>query len=247
MGMLDSVKLKAERKPPLIVVHGPSGSLKTQMCVDAFQPILALTERGLGNRNAPYVSINKAEDLFDLIKELGTSEHSYRTLCIDSLDHLVPKMVKKVCDDKGKASLEAFGFGKGQEAEEAEWRRLLEWLERLRDTKNMAVLMTAHSTVRAVTNPNLEDTYDRWEAKLPKKVNALVKEMVDIYGCVQPAITLVENEKTGKTKAIGRGEFMLYVSQRPSIDAKNRYHIDGPLEMGWSQLMAAFATANPQE
>ena len=248
MSILQNIKTGIERKPPIIVVHGPKGSWKTQMAVESFKPLLLQTEDGLGNRDIPRINIKSPDDIFEAIKELGTTDHDYRTLAIDSLDHLAPMIARKICADGDKPNLEAFGFGKGAVLEEKEWQKLMEWLIKLRDTKNMAILLIAHSIVRNVQDPTLDEPYERIEIKLPKKVGAFVCEKADIIGCAKERLTIVDNEKTGKSRAVGKGDFILHINQQPSIEAKNRYGMKGPIEMSWAAMMSAFTTANtPKE
>lgn len=248
MSILSKIKTGIERKPPIIVVHGPKGSWKTQMAVESLKPLLLQTEDGLGNRDIPRINIKSPEDLFEAIKELGTTEHDYRTLCIDSLDHLAPMIARKICADADKPNLEAFGFGKGAVLEEKEWQKIMDWLIKLRDTKNMAILLIAHSITRTVQDPLMFEPYERVEIKLPKKVGAYVCEKADIIGCAKERVTVVDNAKTGTQRAVGQGGFLLHINQQPSIEAKNRYKMQGPIDMNWNALMSAFATANkPKE
>ena len=238
MSLLATVKSVHETPPPIIVLHGPPGSRKTQFCIDAPSPLMLLTEQGLGNRSAPHLNLNKYSDLLDIIKELGTTEHAYKTLCIDSLDHLVPLVAKKVCDENAKPNLRSFGYGKGEEAEAEEWFTIFRYLEALRSKKGMGVILTCHSQVRVVDDPAHSDGYPRWEPKLPRKCCAIVKEKADILGCVLPKLVVRDNDD-GKTRALGDGTFQLHINQKPSIEAKNRYRLDGPLDMSYAAVETA--------
>jgi hypothetical protein len=242
MPLLDSVKNGAEIKAPIILLHGPSGSRKTQVAVDAGALILQ-TEDGLGNRSAPRLTINKLSDLYDVIKEMATTEHQYKALAIDSLDHLAPIVAADVCERNGKASLEAFGYGKGAVAEADEWRKVFDYLSRLRNRKQIPIILIAHQAIRSVNDPTLMDPYDRYEPKLPKAVNALAKECVDVLGCVSQQIILKENDQ-GRTKASGTGEFVVHVVQRPAYEAKNRYGITNSIPMNWEAINNAITEKN---
>ena len=82
------------------------------------------------------------------------------------------------------------------------------------------------------------DPYDRYEPKLPKAVNAIAKELCNVLGCVLPMVVVKENDK-GQSRAIGNGDFLLHVEQRPSIEAKNHYGITGTLPMKWANVINA--------
>lgn len=242
MPMLDAVQTGVANKAPLILVHGPSGSRKTQMAVDA-KALILQTEDGLGNRDAARLPIKKVSDLYDVIRELATVDHPYQAVAVDSLDHLVPLVAQKVCEENGKATLEAFGYGKGAIAELDEWRKVFRGFIYLRDRKNIPVILIAHQTIRSVNDPTQMEPYDRLEPKLPKAVNGLAKELADVLGCVVPQITLKENDKE-QTRAVGTGDFLLHINQKPSIEAKNRYGLNGPIGMSWGALSQAIAGAS---
>jgi len=242
MSILATVQTGAKVAPPIILIHGPPGSRKTQFCIDAPAPILFLTESGLGNRSASHIRLNSLQQMLDGIKELGTTEHAFKTLCIDSLDHLVPLVAKKVCDENGKPNLRAFGYGKGDIAEAEAWMEIFRYLEALRDKKGMGVILTAHSAIKLMDDPTLPDAFHRWEPKLPKQVNAVAKEKADVIGCAQPRIAITENEQ-GKSRAIGDGGFTLQISQTATVEAKNRYAMSGKIDMSYKAWADAFAAA----
>jgi len=247
MSYLAAVQKSADPAPPIILIHGPPGSWKTQMCVDAIKSLgglMLLTEKSLGNRDVDHLKLTSLQMLYDVIKELGTTEHKYKVLAIDTLDHLAPLVAKAVCEANQKPNLRSFGYGKGEEAEAEEWHKIFLFLETLAARKQMVILLTAHSQVRTVEDPALNDGYPRWEIKLPKKVGPVCKEKADILGCVLPKVFVKENED-GKARAIGDGGFQLHLGQRPSIDAKNRYGITtSPIDMSWDVLWTAFNNAN---
>lgn len=242
MPLLDSVQTGVSVKAPLITIHGPSGSRKTQMAVDA-KALILQTEDGLGNRDAARFRITKLPDLYEVIKELATTDHPYTAVALDSLDHLVPLVANKVCEENGKASLEAFGYGKGAVAELDEWRKVIRGFLYLRDKKGISVILIAHQAVRSVNDPTQMEPYDRLEPKLPKGVNGLVKELSDVLGCVVQKMVLKTNDKD-QTRAVGTGDFNLHLNQTPSMEAKNRYGIQATLPMTWSALSAAIAEKN---
>jgi hypothetical protein len=245
MSILSTIQTAAPAAPPIILVHGPPGSRKTQLCVDT-GGLLLLTEKGLGNRHAPHLVLSGLQMFYDTIKELGTTDHAFKTVCIDSLDHLVPLVQKKVCDENGKPNLRSFGYGKGEVAESEEWFTIFKYLETLVQKKGITVVMTAHSQVKVVDDPSLTEGYPRWEIKLPKAVGAVCREKCDIIGCVTPKVFVKDNDD-GKTRALGDGSFHLHVCQKPSIDAKNRYGINqSPIDMSWSALWTAYTNTTKE-
>lgn len=250
MALLNQVISKSEIKPPIITIYGGPGSRKTQFGMDMEAPFFALYEDGLGTRQVDHLRMRElqAEEggfkngyvaLLEVLKELALSDHKYKTLVIDSADHLCPVIDDYICKRDNKASIEAYGYNKGFDAQAAEWLLLMQRIERLRNIKKMNVVIIAHATVRTVSDPMQLDGYDRWEPKLPKKACAILKELSDVIAFSAPKFTLTENDR-GKTKAIGKGEFILKVNPAPGYEAKNRYHLPDNMEVSAKIFMDAW-------
>lgn len=248
MGLLAQATNDVVSEPPIITIYGGPGSRKTQFGIDMPNPIMALYEHGLGDRKVTHLKmvgikneagvVNPYIALLDLIKELGTTDHGYRSFVIDSLDHLCPHIDSYICARDQKTSIEAYGYGKGFDAQAAEWLILMNRLIKLRTVKQMNIVLIAHAAVRSVSDPTVMDNYDRWEPKLPKKACAIVKELSDIMAFSSPKMTVTDSN--GKTKAVGKGDFSLYLNPRPSYEAKNRYHLPDTIEVSAKAFMEAF-------
>lgn len=244
MSNLDAV---AERQPatlPITLIHGPPGSRKTQLACDAPAPLLLQTEFGLGNRKCSHLRVEGVQWLYDTLKELGTTDHVYKTLAIDSLDHLVPLVEKYICDRDGKKDLKSYGFGEGYKAEETEWRLIFSQLEKLRTRKNMAIILIAHSARVEIQDP-MTETYSAMEPKLPKKVNAVVKELANIIGFAHMKLIVKETEDEKRNIAIGQGDFVLELHPKPAFTAKNQYGLPAQIPMTWAAFAEAWKAANP--
>jgi hypothetical protein len=238
MPLLDDIKETGTNcPPPIVTVHGPAGSRKTQLAIDA-KALILQTEDGIGPRKAKALKIKTLADFYAVITEIATTDNGFPAVALDSLDHFAPIVAQAVCDAHGKPNIEAFGFGKGYDAEAEEWRKIFDYLERLRNRKRIPIILIAHQAVRSVNDPTQSEPYDRYEPKLNKKVNAIVKELSDVLGCVTQVMHAKENDR-GQTRMVGAGDFQLHVSQRPAYEAKNRYAINHPLPMTWDGIMAA--------
>lgn len=255
MSLLKHVTEKTPIKSPIITIYGGPGSRKTQFGIDMPSPIFAAFEDGFGTRQVPHLKMREIEAeegglrngylaTLDLIKDLATTDHGYKTLVIDSADHLTPVIDDYICARDQKASIEAYGYGKGFDAQANEWLKLMHYIERLRNKTNMNVVIIAHASVRNVSDPMQIDGYDRWEPKLPKKACAILKELSDVVGFSMQKFTLTENEQ-GKTKAVGKGDYILRMSPSPCYEAKNRYHL-ADMEMSAKAFLSAFNATTSQ-
>lgn len=244
MSILTNIATSAPVTKPILTIHGPPGSLKTQFAIDSPNPIILATERGLGNRKAAHYMPTTLADVYEFFRELGTTEHQYQTLAIDTLDHLVPIVERGICERDGKKDLKSYGFGEGYKAEEAEWRDIFKQLEKLRDRKNMAILLLAHSARVDIPDP-MTETYSKYEPKTPKKVNAVIKELSDIIGFAHQKVTVRETEDEKRHIAVGRGEFVLELQPQAGFEAKNRYGMKAQIPMSFAAFSAAWKEANP--
>lgn len=244
MGILDSVTERTNLVPPIITVHGGPGSWKTQFGLDAPSPLFLAFEQGFGNRAHKAVFPKTTDEMREVFVELTKPGHGYKTLVIDSLDHLAPLIVKELCEANQKTSIADFGFGKGYDLECAEWLRLFKGLDKLRNT-GLTIICLCHSAIRQVNDPHLPEPYDRIEPKLPKKATAIVKELSDVLGATIPDLTVTTDQKTDRTRAVGNGKFKLHLSPTPSIEAKNRYRMAASIPFTFNDFINEWNRVNP--
>ena len=134
------------------------------------------------------------------IKHLGKEGHEYQTAVFDSLDKLEPLIVAALCADRGYASVESPGFGKGWVEADKWWLDFLRGCEWLRRTS--------------------------YQLRLHKRARALVEDSADLIGFLATDVTIKsEQGGFGKTRARADGGSTrwLHVEGRPAFVAKNRY------------------------
>jgi len=241
MGLLDTVVERKDVKTPIITIHGGPGSWKTQFGLDCPSPLFLAFEDGFGNRPNKSITPKSTEEMraifVELAEGLSAGNCQYKTLVIDSLDHLAPLISKEICVAAEKETLADFGFGKGYELEAKEWLRLFKGLEKLAK-KGLLIVCLAHSHVRQVIDPSFPEPYDRIEPKLPKKANAVVKELSDILGATTSDMSVVKDQKTERTRAVGTGKYRLHLSPTPAIEAKNRYNMKAVIPFTFNDFQA---------
>lgn len=243
MPILDHVTDGQPSSLPITLIYGPPGARKTQVACDSPSPLILRTENGLGNRKAKSLPIESVQWLYDCIKELGTTEHPYKTLCIDSLDHLAPMIEAFICARDNKKDLKSYGFGEGYKAEETEWRTLFGQLDKLRTRKGMSILLIAHAARVDVPDP-MTETYSCWQPKLPKKVNGIVMELANIICFAHQKVRIKESDDEKRNLALGNADYVMELSPQPSFVAKNQYGLPAQIPTTWAAFAAAWQEAN---
>jgi len=243
---LQSIQRTKRMRAPKIVIAGPGKIGKTTFAASAPTAIGILTEDG-----ADYVDANafplasSLEEVYSAIKVLLTSDHSFESVFIDSLDWLEPLLHQHVCEQNKWTNIEAPGYGKGYVAAAEEWRTLLSGLEALRQQKNMAVILIAHDKIKHFESP-LHDGYDQYVLKLHDRAAALVQEWADVIGWANYQIVTTESDAgygNKEVKARTTGKRILHVEPHPAHMGGNRFGLKN-MPLDWEAFAAALAANN---
>lgn len=228
-------------QPPRIVIHGLQGAGKSTFAAGAPSPIFLPFEDGLSGLEVDAFPLLKSwEDAVAAVGSLVNDPHDYATVVIDSLDWLEPHIHARVAADHNVANIEAIPYGKGYLEATNYWRQLLDGLNVLRDRRNMAVILIAHTQIKRFESPDLE-SYDRYEMKLHKSAGALCVEWADVVGLAQ-AETAIRREQTGmaqRVRGVSTGRRVLRTNEAAAYIAKNRYSLPDPLPLSWDALASA--------
>jgi hypothetical protein len=243
---LASLRRGGESKPPIILDYSTHGLGKTSFGAFAPNPVFLQTEDGLGQLEAPTFGVLKTYDqVLEAIGSLYGEEHDFKTVVLDSADHLEPLIWAETCRLNGWPNIEHPGFGKGYGATADVWRIVLAGLKALRDEKGMGVIILAHSETRQVNAPDVEAPFDRYQPKLHKIASALLQEVADCVFFMNYRVSILkDNPKDANSRArgVGGGMRVLYTEERPSHLAKNRYRMPAQIplpdkpEMMWSAV-----------
>jgi hypothetical protein len=247
MSLNDLIRRGATRGPQRIVLHGPEGVGKTTFAAGAPSPVFVGTEDGFGDLDVARLPAPQDwPGLLDYIAMLTNDPHDFRTVVIDTLDHLERLVWEHVRTEYKKPTIEEVGggFGKGYTYAAEEFGRLASALDRLRERRRMHVVALAHSHIKTFKNPDGTD-YDRYELRMQKLAAALWKEWPDVLlfatWDVKVATAEWRQDKAllAKGKAADDGRRRLYTTRAASHDAKNRYSLPEELDLSWG----AFARA----
>lgn len=247
MGMLEKVTSGKVRQPYLVLIYGPDGVGKSTFAADAPKPVFLGKEAGSYSLDVSRLPEPQSySDIIAVIDELRTSEHSFQTLAIDSLDWIEPLVWQAVCREDGVASIEKVGggFGKGYTEANAFWMKMMDRLRMLREARGMNIIVIAHSHIKSFNDPNHSVPYDRYELKLNAKAAALWREFVDVVGFANYEVYTKVDASGKKSKAFGDGKRVLYTERRPSYDAKNRLGLPESLTLSFAEFHARASNQN---
>ena len=134
----------------------------------------------------------------------------------------------------------------GFEVSLGDWRLLLNALDRLRETKRMAIVGLCHTRVVTFKNPEGAD-FDRYAPALHPKTWELTHRWADHVLFANFYMTV---ERDGvRPKAFGGQERLLYTTRHAAYDAKNRAGLPEQIDMGdsgdeaWTNFFSALKAA----
>lgn len=229
--------------PPRLFIYGVAGIGKTTLAATIPGAVVLPCEEG-----ADTIDCARMDQPADFsaalaaIRSLWEEDHGFTTLVIDSVTALEQMIWQHVCAIGKWKGIEDAGFGKGYVAAGEQWRLLLDGLTYLRKVKGMSIVLIGHCEVKAVNAPDSEP-YDRYQPRLHKTPMAMLTEWSDALLFARYEQSTVEDEKTGKIRAVGSGTRCLKTTERPSHLAKNRYAMPDQIPMTYAAIEAAITQA----
>ena len=240
MSMLDQVTTGRTIRPPRIVIHGRGGVGKTTFGASTPNPIFLPAEEGLGTLDVPHVPIPTSyAEILETITDLQRQEHVYRTLVIDTIDHVEPLVWEEMCrrmSEGGRKTyehVEDFGYQKGYLFADREWTQLFHALDAIRRDPGMMIVVLSHNESKTFEDPVI-GPYDRVTPKLHKRANALLYEWADIVGYLEIQRATIEKEgaKSRKVRTSATtGTRELFLEDTGAFIAKNRYGLPIRIEV----------------
>ncbi len=240
MSQLEKIRRGKLSRPFSMFVYGVAGVGKTSFAAQAPEPLFLDIEQGSAQLDVARTEApEKLRDVYELIEELRKEKGAgFRTLVVDTVDHLNPLVAAHVCSRAGWESLDAPGYGKGPNAALAEWRKLMAAFEKLRSDAGMNLIYVGHMETKRFSNPDGDD-YDRYQPNLPNKVGNLIKEVVDVVLFAEHEVATEKAKGSFKTKGVSTGRRVVRTMMSAACDAKNRHALEPTMELDWSKISRA--------
>jgi hypothetical protein len=233
-------------KTPLkVIIYGTEGVGKTTLASKFPKPLFIDAENGSGALNvARYPYPTSWQMLMSEVQEFLNNPQGYKTLVIDSIDWAEAKAIEMICAGMKVNGIEDIGWSKGYTYLNEEMGRLLNLLTEVIN-RGVNVVLIAHMVIRTITKPEETGSYDRYELKLKQVKNGnncqLVKEWADLILFCNYREFLVADKTTGKKKATGGKERIMYTEHAATWDAKNRFGLPEVLPLDFEPIAHLFS------
>lgn len=240
------IKTGAPKAAPRIVLIGVEGVGKTTAGAQCEAPIFLCAESGLvgqGFDNLQNFTPETWEDALDFLRYLASADHPHKSLVVDTIDWLEPKLFSFVCNRDKKGSIEEYGYGKGYIIATDEFRKFLFELDRIHK-RGILIMINAHCHIKSFNNP-IGDNFDRYELKVCKQIAGLVKEWSDAVLFAKYDVLAVKENSKGKAKGVGGQKRIVQTQYCAAWDAKNRYGLPVTMPFDMPDILASMVKGEP--
>jgi len=243
---LAEITTATKKRPLSIVLAGQPGVGKTSMAANAPSPIFlcdaaedgisTLKQYGLAPDVPQLPPCQSWPDALEMIDSLATQPHQHKTLVMDAMGGFERLMHEEVCrrDYKNEWGDKGFGsYQKGYDSSLADWRLMINALDRLRDERGMMVLLLSHVKVSTFKNPEGSD-FDRYSPDVHHKTWSLTHKWAEVVLFANYVTYVDAKDLKAKGKATGGQDRVMYTEHHAAWDAKNRLGLSPEISMGTS-------------
>ena len=219
-----------------ITVYGPNGVGKSTLAKAFPSPIFIDTEDGSTHLDVARIQASEPETFFDALRQLGSEEHAFQTLIIDTVDGAEKLLRYRVCKRHKMAAIEDFGYGRGWTYLREEFDLFLTGCLDRFIRQGIHLVTVGHSTVKRVQPPGLSDSYDRFELKLDTVNSNRLREWSDAVLFINWDTRVTENAE-GRRRGVGGRDRVVYTQHSAAFDAKNRVNLPEKVKCEYSELL----------
>ena len=232
---LSNVVSSYKFSPLKTVVYGVPGVGKTTFASTWERPLLLRTEDGASALDIPTFPrvVQNIAEFRSALNVVLKEKHYLKTLIIDSLDWLEPLVWEEVCREAepSRKNIEDFGYGKGYVLVDDKWRNIQARLDMIRKRRDMHIVAIAHASA-TIFDPPDQDPYMKYGIKLHKRGAALWTEWAEMLLFLNYQINVATAQGSGKGKASGNVDRVIYTTERPAYLAKSRWPLPDKIFIG---------------
>jgi len=233
-----------QRAAAKCVIHGPAGVGKTTLAASFPNPLILDTEKGSRLIDCHRVEIGDWMTLKGTLVSLARDPMGYQTIIVDSGDWAEELLCLYLASkDEKQRHPDDLPYGQGGSLIAKNFSAMLSDCTALVE-RGINVVFVAHSVVKRVSPPDLEEAYDRYELKMRPKVAPKLLEWADAVLFANFKTRVVEGDD-GKLRGRGGKERRLFCERSAAWDAKNRYGLAPELPMAIESLAPLFAGVEP--
>lgn len=245
---------KPTSRPVICTLVGEGGMGKTSLAAQFPAPVFIRTEDGTASLRgrddvALFPMSRGSQDVLDAMAALGTEQHEFKTLVLDSITQLNTLIEQEIIasDPKNPRSINQAlgGYGAGHSAVAERHRQIREATNWLQSEKGMNVVFIAHAVSETIDPPD-NDSYTRYTIRMNQKSVAHYSDNVDLVGFIKLK-TFTRGEGDRK-KAISDGQRVITCYPTATHISKNRYDIveDLPFDQHTNPLVPFIPALNQQ-
>lgn len=242
---------KSSSLPPRDLIYGTQGIGKSTLGSLLPSPVFLATEDGLsGLPGLDHWEIKSYQDLIDAITVLH-EEHDFQSVVLDTVTAFEPILHRKLLelwhtDSIDKVGTNGGGYYKWRQEALPLWQEILDGLDSLRITRGLRITLIGHSIDKEIKPPEA-DPYRKYTIDLlNNKAAAMLYRWADVVGFCnyRISVTGATKDKRGQItragRAVGSGERVMYLSERPAFYAKNRFDLPDEIPLNGHDYLNAF-------
>ena len=247
---LETLK-KSTPLPSRDLIYGVQGIGKSTLASQMNEPVFLAPEDGLsGLPGIQHWEIRSFQDAIEAITALH-EEHPYKSAAFDTVSAFEPMLHRRLLEIWGVDSIDKVGangggYYKWRNEALPLWQDILDGLDSLRINKGMRIILIGHSIDKEVKPPEA-DPYRKYTIDLLNdKASALLYRWADVVGFCnyKISVTGTTKDKRGQVtkagRAIGTGERVMYLSERPAFYAKNRFDLPNEIPLTCADYLNSF-------
>jgi hypothetical protein len=241
------IKPSREPMPPRIVLMGTPKIGKSTFASNIPNAIFLDVEGGTGHLNVTRVKremLSTWTDVCAVLDGLLVQEHSFQAVVLDTADFLEKVLQSQAAIEHDVKSFAKIGYGKGDVSVANMWREITQKLDALRERRGMAIIVIAHETVKKVTEPEADSSYDRFTLAMSAKSAELLEAWADAILFAKVEVYTSKKKEGLKEKVTAtEGDRVLLTRNAPHHLAGNRYNLPEVIPFTWDAFSQAFVEA----